>query len=79
MIKWIKNSSGATGTWIGQQLADLEYYQLQEQEKSKFASNSKVLLDVALGNLTIAKDNSGNTDLSDLNEAVDFLKKTKFL
>lgn len=74
MAKWVKNSSGASKTWVGQLIADEAYYQLEAAEESKWANNSTVLTDIGSGDLVVAKDDSESTDFSDVAEAINYLK-----
>lgn len=74
MIKWVKNTSGSTKTWEGQELANNTYYQLQSPDEVKWANSSSVLTDIGSGDLTVAKDDSGNNDIDDVSEAINYLK-----
>lgn len=74
MAKWAKNTSGATKTWEGQEIANNAYYQIQPQEEISWANDSEVLADIGSGDLTIAKDDSGSTDITDTAEAINHLK-----
>lgn len=74
MSKWIKNNSGSLKTWVGQQIVDQAYYEIQSHEESTFANDSTLLTDIGSSNAIIAKDDSGNTNISDVNEAINYLK-----
>lgn len=74
MQKWVKNTKQTTDTWCGMQVQAGVYYQLEYLEYTKWANNSKVLTDIGSGDLIVAKDDSGNTDYSDVSEAINFLK-----
>ncbi len=74
MSKWIKNSSGGTKTWVGQQVADATYYEIQSIEENQWANDSTLLIDIASSGALVAKDDSGNKDITDINEAINYLK-----
>lgn len=74
MAKWVKNDSGSTKTWVGQQLDDQAYYEIQSVEETQWSSDSTLLTDIASGDAIVAKDDSGSFDISDVNEAIDYLK-----
>ena len=74
MSKWIKNDSGSTKTWVGQEITNQSYYEIQSNEELEWANNSTLLTDIGSGDAVVAKDDSGNTDFSDVNEAIDYLK-----
>lgn len=57
----IKNTSGADGTWVGQFIADTEYYSIPESERSVWIDSQIVFGDVATGNLTV---NDGVDDIT---------------
>ena len=74
MSKWIKNDSGNTKTWVGQQIADQVYYQIQSHEEVSFANDSTLLSDIGSADAIVAKDDSGNTNITDINDAINHLK-----
>lgn len=74
MAKWVKNTSGATGTWLGQQLDNNEYYELQAHEDAAWSNDSTVLTDIGAADLTVAKDDSGNNNITDVADAINYLK-----
>lgn len=62
MAKFIKNDSGATDTWAGQELADQQVYQLTLEDDRRFQedarrSGSKVETDINSGALKVSMDN----------------------
>ena len=69
---WIKNNTGATGTWVGQELADQEYYLIQPQELFSWQTDNQVELDVAGGSLVVSNDGAVTGDLS-ATEGLNFL------
>ena len=52
----VKNASGATDTWLGQQIANGVYYELQATEYVPWSTDQKVFDDIGTGNLVV---NSG--------------------
>jgi len=74
MAKWIKNNSGSTSTYKGQDIADGAYYEIQSHQELIWANNSTLLTDIANGDAIVAKDDSGSKDIADVNEAINYLK-----
>lgn len=74
MIKWIKNNSGITKTWLGQQINNQAYYQIQSIEEIAWANDSELLTDIANGNAIVAKDDSGSNNITNVNDAINYLK-----
>lgn len=72
--RWIKNTSGGSKTWLGQQVADTAYYEIQATEATRWSNDSTLLTDIAAGDATVAKDDSGSTDITDINAAINHLK-----
>lgn len=60
---WIKNNTGSTGTWVGQELADQEYYLIQPQELFNWQTDAQVEIDIASGNLVVSNDGTATGDL----------------
>lgn len=71
MIKKIKNNSLEAKVWCGQEIQPSEYYEIQAMEETRWANDSLLLADIAN---SIAIVNNGTEDLSDLNQAIDYLK-----
>lgn len=74
MAKWIKNADTETHVWCGQEISASSYYEIPVLEYLKWANDSTLLLAVADGIAVVAKDDSGTTDFSDINEAINYLK-----
>lgn len=74
MAKWIKNTSGTTSTYNGQDIFDNAYYGIQAHQEIAWANDSILLTDIASGSAIVAKDDSGTTDIVDVNEAINYLK-----
>jgi len=74
MAIYAKNTDTVQHKWAGQYVQPSEYYALEFLEESKWASNSQVLSDIGSGILVIARDDSGNNDITDVSEAINYLK-----
>ena len=74
MAKWIKNNSGTQSTYGGQDITNGAYYQIQSHQEISWANNSALLTDIASGDAIVAKDDSGNNDIADVNAAINYLK-----
>ena len=74
--KWIKNTSGSTSTYLGQQITNNSYYQIQGIEQQAWINNSALLTDIGTGDAVVAKDDSGNNDIVDVSTAINYLKDT---
>lgn len=72
--KYIKNNTASSVTYVGNTIAPGAYYLIQAQEDANFSTDPDVLTDVANTNAIMATDNSGSNDISDISEAIDFLK-----
>lgn len=71
MIK-VKNTTASSDIWCGMTIAPSDYYELQSSEVSKWQNDSKVLIDVASGNLIV---NNGTNDVLDVALAINHLKE----
>ena len=75
MSKWIKNDTVSQVTYLNQDIAAGAYYQLKPgQEEINWSNLSTLLTDIGNGDAIVAKDDSGNTDFTDVNEAINYLK-----
>lgn len=74
MAKWIKNTTDSNKIWVGQVVDAGSYYEIKSIEEKTWASNSLLLTDIAIGDAIVAKDNSSNNDIIDINSAIDYLK-----
>lgn len=61
----VKNTTGSTGTWVGQQIADGAYYQLTVKDQLVWSNNSTVFIDVGNGNLVVNKGAEPADDIID--------------
>lgn len=71
---WIKNTDTVMHTWSGQGILQDEYYLIENLELPRWQNNSKLQTDIGSGIAIVAKDNSGNTDITDVNDAINYLK-----
>lgn len=74
MAKWIKNTTDNDKIWVGQVVDAGSYYEIKSIEEKTWASNSLLLTDIAIGDAVVAKDNSSNNDIIDINSAINYLK-----
>ena len=74
MAKWIKNVSGGDKTYLGQTISNNSYYQVTTSEDSLWANDSTLLIDIANGDALVARDDSGNNDITDVNKGINHLK-----
>jgi hypothetical protein len=77
MIIWIKNTTDSDKIWSGQVVHAGEYYDIKEIEVVKWSENVVVLTDIVSGDAVIATDNTGNGDIANINDAINYLKGTK--
>ncbi len=62
----VKNDSGSTDTWVGQQIADGAYYELQATEIVPWSADTKVFDDIGTGNLVVNKGAEPGDDITDV-------------
>lgn len=74
MAIYAKNTDTVQHKWGGTYVQPSTYYALESLEESSWANDSQVLTDIGNGTLVIAKDDSGNNDITDVNEAINYLK-----
>jgi hypothetical protein len=67
----IKNNKISVDTWCGMEIQPASYYELQILELNKWQNDSKVLVDIAAGDLIV---NNGTSDIIDVALAINFLK-----
>lgn len=73
-MKYIKNVSGITKNYQGQDILDTEYQLIPEDKELKWSSDSSLLTDIANNNVMVSKDDTGTTDITDVSEAINYLK-----
>lgn len=74
MAKWIKNTDTIDHTYAGQLIPYGTYYEIQPVEEHLWANDSTLLTDIGSGNATVAKDDSGSNDITDVATAINYLK-----
>lgn len=62
MALQIKNTSGADGIWVGQEILDGAYYVIPQTDRSQWTDDPDVFTDIAGGNLTVS---DGVTDFTE--------------
>lgn len=75
---WVKNISGSTQTWVGQEIADGAYFHLNTLGLITQWSADLTFLQALMAATPLAKlahDNSGSNDISDYVEALNILRK----
>lgn len=73
-MKYIKNTTQSAKTWVGKVVDPSEYYLIPTDREIHFANDSDVLTDIASGDAIISKDDTGNTDITDIASAINYLK-----
>jgi len=73
-MAYIKNDTGGTKTWVGQQILAGAYYQIQTSEHNQWENDSTLLIAIGNGDAVVAEDSSGNKDFSDIADGINFLK-----
>lgn len=61
----VKNTTGSTGTWIGQEIADGAYYQLADKDLIPWTNDTTVFTDIGNGNLVVNKGAEPADDIAD--------------
>jgi hypothetical protein len=77
MAKWIKNNTAGDKTWVGQLVSASAYYEIQSTEELLWMNDSILITDIGSGDAIVAKDDSGNEDITDVNDAINYLKDIK--
>ena len=70
-MKKVKNNADTVKTWCGQEVQPGDYYSIQAVEEERWAEDSTLL--IAIAN-SVAVVNDGTRDITDVNEAVNYLK-----
>jgi hypothetical protein len=71
---YIKNIDTIDHTYQGQLIEDGTYFLIPDIDKLKWRNDSTLLADIASGDVLVAKDDSTNNDITDISEAIDYLK-----
>lgn len=77
MSKYIKNDDTVNHTWSGQIVTPGQYYAIQGTEEIAWMNNAQLLSDIGSGLAIVAKDDTGNSDITDVNEAINYLKNLR--
>lgn len=70
-MKRIKNNDTVEHTWVGQTIEPGEYFTIESSQETSWANDSTLLTAIAT---SLAVVNNGTKDLTDVNEAINFLK-----
>jgi hypothetical protein len=60
-VAWVK---------VGQTIANNAFYQINDFERLAWINNDKVNTDIGSGDLTVARDNSGNENITDVSDGI---------
>lgn len=74
MSVYIKNADTQVNTWVGKEFAIGEYHLVQPVSLTAWQNNSTLLTAIGNGDAVVAKDDSGNNDISDVNAGINYLK-----
>lgn len=74
MVKYIKNTDTVNNTWHGKEFTPGEYHLIPEVSEISWANNSVLLTAIGNGIAVVAKDDTGNADITDVNLAINYLK-----
>jgi len=77
MAVYVKNNSGVANVYRGMSFAIDEYKLLSGLVKTLWSNDSFILEEIASANLTMARSDDGSADISDVNEAIEFLKSNE--
>lgn len=67
---YVKNISGITKTWVGQEIASNTYFAIPSIDQIRWATSTTVLTALASSELLVAKDASGTTDITNIDIAI---------
>lgn len=70
-MKKIKNADSMPHTWVGMEIQPGEQYEIQGFEEGRWANNSHLLIDIAIGKAVV---NNGTSDIYDVAQAINHLK-----
>lgn len=74
MSVWIKNNDTVTHNYQGQDILTTEYFEIDNTRLVSWANDSQLLSDIGSTLAIVAKDDSGSTNITDINEAINYLK-----
>jgi hypothetical protein len=73
-MKFIKNISGLTKNYDGQDILDNEYQLIPISREIYWSSDNNLLIDISNGDVIVAKDDSGTKDITNISDAINYLK-----
>lgn len=76
---FVKNNDSQTHIWNGQTITAGSYYELEQSEISRWRNNTDFLTDLANSVALMAKDDSGNNDITDYASGLAYLNQEKDL
>ena len=74
MAVFIKNTTGSNKVYDGQTIAPGAFYEIQHNELSAWQNDSVLLTDIGNGDAVVAKDDTGNTNISDVAGGINWLR-----
>jgi hypothetical protein len=73
-MKFLKNTTEANKTYLGQTILPGEYFEIPIEDESLYAKNDTLLLDVANGNIVVSRLGDVSGEISSFNESILFLQ-----
>lgn len=77
-MKYIKNTTGSDKTWLGTVVSTLSYCLIEDAEEKQWASDTALLEDITSGDAVVAKADDGSGDITDINDAINYLKDISY-
>lgn len=74
MSKYLYNTTQSDLTFVGKTIESESFYLIQDIYLNTFANDSQLLVAISDGDILVAKDDSGSTNITDVNQAINFLK-----
>jgi len=74
MIKYIKNATQNTITYLGQDIFTGSYYEIPAAKELALSNNSALLTDIANGIAVISKTDDSSGNITDISTAINYLK-----
>ena len=75
---YIKNTDTIQHKWAGQYVQPSGYYLIENAELANWQNSSQLLTDIGNGVAIVAKSNDGTQDITDVNEAINYLKNNEY-
>ena len=73
-MKYLKNALTVDKTFLGQTILAGEFFLIPQDEESLFANDDSVLIAIANGELIVAKNDQGTSNISEISEALSYLR-----